>query len=180
MAKLNCRYEIFNIKNPYYQNDYIEGIFYLKNNDKKDKKLRKAQIQLIEIYGSSSFNLKEKTLQRYEISRGDMLKFGETKNYPFKFKLGRWNSKKVRTYRYWYLVLVLKEKTGIKLTLGSDKNSAIFFIPIEGAKYTKSLSKKISSNINWQHFDDFITCSECGIRMKKTLKYCEHCGSYLK
>jgi len=195
MTKMKCSYEIYNQKELYGPRDEISGTFSIESNAKKDKKLKKVMIHIVErfekYYASASYNdntghgsaqagwrPQKKVLKKYPITDNEIIRSGETKDYPFKIELPNViNPRTGDAYSNWRLCVEFLQKSSLKASKGSDKDEAMFIIPVRG--YSKAVPI-VNVNIGGSTIlDDNDTkfCSECGKVVKKNAKFCEHCGA---
>ena len=89
--------------------DEISGVVCIKNEGKKDKKLNKVEIQLIESYDKYAYDQvrhvdrwqrRIKILKKYTIDKGIIVKSGETKECEFKIVLpSKWRPKIKKRFR---------------------------------------------------------------------------------
>ncbi|MFX1256410.1 MAG: zinc-ribbon domain-containing protein [Promethearchaeota archaeon] len=188
MGRIYCRYEIFNPKEEYNPNDEIEGKFYIENQEKKEKKLKKVEIHFVEKFeqfydtggdtGYIGWRKKKKVLQKYPIAKNENIRSGEIKEFPFKIKLNdKWVPRSGVKYNNWHLGLRFLQKTGIKATQGADKDSGFCILPVRGSLAVSSLISAASVANTALNQVDMKFCSECGQKIKRTAKFCEHCGA---
>ncbi len=155
MVKIYCSYEIKDPPDELHPNDELEGKFFIESKDKKDKKLKKAIIKIVEVYREKiisrnaegeeikTWKDREKDMKKFEIVKGDTLKSGERNEYDFKIKMpGKWTRKKKNKIKDWHLALIFIQKTGMVASPGADKDTAYCVLPIEGTKRTPSFGNK--------------------------------------
>ncbi len=154
LSKIHCSYEIKDPKDELKPNDEIEGKFFIESKDKKDKKLKKALIKIVEIYSEKIITHREgeeiktwkdrqKDLKKFEIVKGETLKSGEKKEYDFQIKMpGTWTNKKKNKIKDWHLALFFIQKTGMVASRGADKDAAYCVLPVEGTSRTPSFGNQ--------------------------------------
>ncbi len=147
-----CGYKIEKAPETLQPNDEIEGIFIMENRGKKDKKLKKAFIELKELYSEKVVTTNRETgeetkkyvdrtkeLEEYQIVKGDKIKSGEKKEFKFTIKMpGSWSHKKKNKIKEWRLELWFNQKTAMMASRGSQKNDATCVLPVKGTKHTPS------------------------------------------
>jgi hypothetical protein len=151
LTKIYCSYELKDPKDKLNPNDEIEGKFFLENQDKKDKKLKKAIVKIAEVYsekvitkdadGNDVKNYYDRQVdrQKLEVASKDKIKSGEKKEFDFKIKMpGNWSRKKKNKIKDWHMALMFMQKTGMVASLGADKDSAYCVLPVEGTKRAPS------------------------------------------
>lgn len=95
--------------------DEISGIVIVKNEGKKDKKLDRVEIILVESYYKWQYDMvrhvdrwipRVKILKKYTIDKGIRVKSGETNDSEFKIVLpSKWKPKIKKRYSDWCLML---------------------------------------------------------------------------
>jgi len=92
---IHISYKIDGSKDEFEPNDEVSGVFWIKNEGKKDRKLKKVEFQIIETYYKfiyDSFHhrerwiLRKNILKRYPfdgVDKGSTLKSAEIKEYEF-------------------------------------------------------------------------------------------------
>ncbi|MBN1800629.1 MAG: zinc ribbon domain-containing protein [Candidatus Lokiarchaeota archaeon] len=187
MGKMICKYEILNHKENFYPNDEIEGIFYIENQEEKDKKLKSVGVQLIDsvdkyvttidhVTGNETSEWKtfQKTKEKLQLAKGDLIRSGETKQYQFKVNMPKkWKVMSGGKFKNWHLALIFKYKSGIISSQGDNKFNSTYVIPVQGSQ----LPSHASSIKKEENSEDMKFCSECGKKIKRTSKFCEHCGA---
>jgi hypothetical protein len=155
-TKIHVAYEIKDPPLIVKPNDEIEGKILITNGEKKDKKLKSLYIELFDMYKelvtskdletgeeTESWRDQKRELKQWDIVKGEKLKTGEKKEYPFKIKLPTWQKKKGKgkddeIYNNWRLELHFKQKTAMVASRGSEKIDATCILPIKGSKLTPS------------------------------------------
>lgn len=187
MGKLNCKYKISNHKEYFQPNDVIEGICYLESEEEKDQKLKNVEVQLVEKFDQfvtrknqqtgeviSSWAPASKTKEKVSLAKGDLIRSGETKEFPFKINLpSKWKVRSGTNVKNWHLALIFKYKTKLKATQGANPFDSTYVIPVKGSQ----VQSYAASADGEEQSDDMKFCSECGKKIKRTAKFCEHCGS---
>lgn len=168
MKNIFCYYNIVNPPEFYRPNDEISGVFYIENKGKKEKKLKKIEIRLYEVYQeykvkntttkkfvrvggevtivkvpetTASWVNRSKSLIKYKKKPKEIIKPGEIKEFPFKFKLpSTWSPKISQTFKDWHFALVFRKKTGLKTNLGATPNTAYYVLPIQKSVRPPSVS----------------------------------------
>ena len=197
-SKMYLRYEINDPPNMVNPNDTLSGTLYIESQDKKDKKIKKLFIDCVELYeeyvksedadGNVSWDWvnQKKQLKRYELTAGEKIKSGDTKKYKWEIQLpSSWSRKKSDKEKGWHMALHFKQKTGMKASLGANKNDATCVLPVKHSKASPSfgsLKKDKSAPAAAAPAaagggGDMKFCSSCGKKVKKEAKFCEHCGS---
>ena len=150
-----CGYKIEKAPETLKPNDEIEGIFIIENRGKKDQKLKKAFIEIKEIYlekvvstnpetgeKTKSYPERRKELDEIEVVKGDKIKAGEKKELKFKVKMpGSWSNKKKNKIKEWRLELWFNQKTKMVASRGSHKEDATCVLPVKGSKREPSFGK---------------------------------------
>jgi len=147
-----CGYKIEKAPETLQPNDEIEGIFIMENRGKKDKKLKKAFIELKELYSekvvtknhetgeeTKKYVDRTKELNEYQVVKGDRIKSGEKKEFNFSIKMpGSWSHKKKNKIKEWRLELWFNQKTAMVASRGSHKDDATCVLPVKGSKRSPS------------------------------------------
>ncbi len=124
--------------------DELKGKVFIRNEDKKDQKLKYVGVAVTENYEHDVKRLNQqtkqydlikkeecKTLKKFDIYQGgEKLGPGDTKEFDFIIKLPSLPSRKERD---WYLSLDFMQKTGMFTTTGKDENDAICILPVPGS-----------------------------------------------
>jgi len=151
LSKVYCSYEIKDPKDILNPNDEIEGKFFIESQEKKDKKLKKATVKIVEVYqekvitkdadGNEVKNYydRQKDMKKVDVATKETLKSGEKKEFDFKIKMpGTWTRKKRNKIKDWHLVLMFMQKTGMVASRGADKDAAYCVLPVVGTKRSPS------------------------------------------
>ena len=150
-----CGYKITEAPETLKPNDEIEGIFIVENRGKQDLKLKKAYIEIKEIYlekvitkdretgeETKSYPERRKELNEIEIVKGEKLKSGDKEEFKFKIKMpGSWSNKKKNKIKEWRLELWFNQKTKMVGSRGSHKEDATCVLPVKGSKREPSFGK---------------------------------------
>lgn len=123
---VSYKFTVYDPNNKVEPNSEISGVLWIKNTGKKDKKLKKVKIVVIETYDQIVYELSKgkwapmiKVLKRYPIEKGSILKSGEIKEYEFKIILpSKWKPKTKKRFKNWRL--------GLGLDIKKKRNSRIF------------------------------------------------------
>ncbi|MFX1276671.1 MAG: zinc ribbon domain-containing protein [Promethearchaeota archaeon] len=195
MTKIKCSYDIYDQKELYGPNDEISGVFSIESNAKKDKKLKKVEIHVVErfekYYAHASYNdntgyghasagwrPQKKVLKKYPIAENEFIHSGETKDYPFKIELpNRISPRTGEAYSNWRLCVEFVQKSSLKASKGSDKDASQFIVPVRGYDQPVSvINVNVGGTTTIAGDNETKFCSECGKVVKKSAKFCEHCG----
>ena len=188
---ITCKYEIHDLKDTYYPNDEISGIFIIESDEEKDKKLKNVEIHLVisfsrdvesvggrahySQYGNIGHEKGAIIIKKYNIAKGDIIKPGEVIKYDFNIKLPNQLIPQAMSMFFFDcdVSLWFMQKTGRKLSRGSDEDSAICAIKVSGSVGTASSSGAPSIQ---EGSADTKFCFKCGKKVRRDAKFCEHCG----
>ncbi|MEE9377284.1 MAG: hypothetical protein V3V33_04525 [Candidatus Lokiarchaeia archaeon] len=202
MPKIYCDYKILDPPSLVNPNDIISGVLAIKYEGKKERTIKKIEIQCHEIYSylkySSSleeyeWKNKDNTLQKWILTKNIIIQPEEMKEFPFQIKLPSTWSPKIDA-RDWHIPLIFHLKAGVLLS----GTIAYCVLPVSGSMRPPSFSasepqlkvtgqeqtqtQKVVVNISkndLQESDKEIEtkfCSFCGKKIKKEAVFCEFCG----
>ncbi len=180
-------------------NDELEGTMIIRNDDKKDKKLKKAFIELYEIYDEKRKKTDPETgevseywqsdvgnsIKTFDISAGEKLKAGEEKKYKFKIKLPTWQRKKGKgkdddRYGNWRIELHFNQKTKMVASRGSDKRAATCVLPAKGTKQPPSFGDPKKAKHAAKTEAKTIGSAAAPAAGGGDMKFCSSCGKQIK
>lgn len=136
-------------------NDEIKGKLILRSEEKKEKKIKRLEVNVIEEYlekvirvdqesgeETKSYEERKNKLMEIEVAKGEKIGNGDTKEWDFKIKLpGSWTHKKKSKIKNWHLSLWFIQKTGMVESRGADKDAATCVLPVEHSKMSPSFGK---------------------------------------
>ena len=206
MSQIYTDYKILNPPSFANPNDVISGIFYIRNEGKKEKNIKKIEIQCQEAYkyyDTSYHNWRDKTntLSKLRFVNNLQMLPGESKEIPFQIKLPRtWSPKSGGGFKDWHIALIFNSKT----LLYGDK--AYCVLPVKGSTRPPSFTSP-NSNLGLENQQqapqrqtqtqnvvinvskdnslldsekkqhvEMKFCSLCGKKIKEKAIFCEFCG----
>ncbi len=118
--------------------DELKGKIFLRNEDKKDQKLKyvgvNVQEHCIRIEHDPDFGNMEvddgRNLRKVEVFSGGKIEPGETKEFDFIVKLPSFPSPRLQD---WHVSLDFVQKTGLIKTKGKDAEEAKCVLPVPGS-----------------------------------------------
>lgn len=156
LTKIHVSYELDDEPLIVKPGDKLSGKVIVKNKGKKDKKLKKLFVRLVEKYKqleestdsetgekTTHWAKKKNTLQKLELAKKDKIDSGDKQEFKFDMTLPNWKRKKGKgksddKYDNWHLSLYFVQKTGMVASRGSDKKDATCILPVKGGMVAPS------------------------------------------
>src|SRR5271157_467869 len=133
MGNIFCSYQITNPVPMVGPNDVVQGIFFIRSDERKEEKLKNIEIVLTERFEECVAHIDPNThqeewewvhkvndLKKYMIAKNVPILPGQTLEFPFEVRLpSNWRPKKGERIRDWWMSLVFMQKTGLVTTPGT-------------------------------------------------------------
>lgn len=195
LVKLDCHYEIFEPASIINPNAKILGSFLIQSKEKREKRIKHLEIQLLESFKKfsgispgiwGSWDRKTNVLDSWIIEEQIKIKAGEFKKFNFKVKLpNTWEPKKGQNLQDWHLSLSFVVKIGSKslslaqcvLPVYKSSRPPSYTLPLsDNTTYEMEIPKK--QNTKGEYIEtEMKFCSFCSEKIRKQAIYCEFCGT---
>ena len=193
LKRFDSHFEIFEPNSIVNPNAVVIGCFSIQNKEKREKRIKQLEIQLLESFKKfsgivpsiwGSWDRKTKVLDSWIIEERIRIEAGNFRKFNFKIKLpNTWEPKKGKNFQDWHLSLNFLAKIGSKslplaqcvLPVYKSSRPPSYTIPLS-TNSTYEIPKKQNTSGEYV-VTEMKFCSFCNEKIRKQAIYCEFCGT---